>query len=142
MWKGIIKILGLEHVFTVPCDSYGLQLIIKDLLMQGMIEKEFKAALAIVNGIRNAGKQLSLLGIEQERSYKKRKALQSSTTIRWGSQYNMAKSLDNSKEALRNFAYHDDVEFAHKSSSLIQHSGQLLCRFWSYLSLFILYRRC
>jgi hypothetical protein len=81
MWRGIIKIPGLEHVFTVPCDSQRLQLIIKDLLIRGMIEKVFKAALAIVNRIRNAGKQLSLLRVEQERSYKKRKVLQLLTTI-------------------------------------------------------------
>jgi hypothetical protein len=30
----------------------------------------------------------------------------------------MAKSLDNSKEALRNFAYRNDVESAHKLSLL------------------------
>jgi hypothetical protein len=53
--------------------------------------------------------QLSLLGIEQEIIYNSRKVLKSSTTIRWGSQYNVAKSLDDSKEAPRNF---DDVEFS------------------------------
>jgi hypothetical protein len=90
MWTKFGKIPGLEYVFTVPCDSHGLQLIIKDLLQRPQIEKAFKAALQIVNGIRNASKQLSLLWIEQERVYKTQKALQLSTTIRWGSQYNMA----------------------------------------------------
>jgi hypothetical protein len=114
MCKKFGKIPGLEHVFTVSCDSHGLQLIIKDLLQRPQIEKDFKAALQIVDGSRNGSKQLSLLWIEQERVYKKQKVLQSSTTIRWGSQYNMAKSLDDSKEALRNFAYRDGVEFSSK----------------------------
>jgi hypothetical protein len=64
IWKILIKTPGLEHIVTVPCDSHGLQLIIKDLLICPEIDKVFKAALSIVNRIRNAGKQLLLLGIE------------------------------------------------------------------------------
>lgn len=54
MQKKFGKILSLIHVFTVPYDSYGLQPVIKDLLQRPQIEKAFKAALQIVNGIRNA----------------------------------------------------------------------------------------
>ena len=74
----------------------------------------FKEALLIVNKFRSAGKQLSLLGVEQERVYKKRKVLQTSTEIRWGSQYNMLKSVNNSKEALRNFAYCNNIDDSYK----------------------------
>jgi hypothetical protein len=114
MWKKLIKIPGLTHVFTVPCDSHGLQLIIKDLLQRSQIEKVFREALSIVNKFRNTGKQLSLLGVEQERVYKKKKTLQTSTDIRWGSQYNMLKSVNDSREALRNFAYRDDIDNSYK----------------------------
>jgi hypothetical protein len=61
MWKKFEQILALKHVFTAPCDSHGLQLVIKDLLKRPTIELVFKDALQIVNGIRNAGKQQSFL---------------------------------------------------------------------------------
>jgi hypothetical protein len=83
MWKKLEQILALEHVFTVPCDSHGLQLVIKDLLKRPTIEMVFKDALQIVNGIRNAGKQQSFLWEEQEKAYKGvRKVLSSSIEIR------------------------------------------------------------
>jgi hypothetical protein len=31
------KTLGLKHILTIPCDSYSLQLLIKDILQQPSI---------------------------------------------------------------------------------------------------------
>jgi hypothetical protein len=106
-------------VFTAPCDSHSLQLVIKDLLQHPTIEKAWKEALAIVTNIRNASKQLAYLWEEQEKLYKgKRKVLIASVITRWGTQYNLVKSLDNTKEALRSFAYRNDVESISKATLL------------------------
>lgn len=83
MWKKFEKIAALEHVITAPCDSHGLQLVIKDILQRPTIAGVWKAALQVVNGIRNAGKQQLFLWEEQEKAYKgTRKVLSSSIEIR------------------------------------------------------------
>jgi hypothetical protein len=32
MWKGLESQVSLKHVFMIPCDSYSIQLLIKDLI--------------------------------------------------------------------------------------------------------------
>jgi hypothetical protein len=122
LWKKLESQSNTSHIFTVPCDSHGLQLIVKDLLERPSIKKYWTLASTVVNTIRNSGKQHSYLYQEQEKVYKgSRKVLVASVITRWGTQYNLLKSLDNSKEALRSFAFRDDVDFSLKPV-LLQHS--------------------
>jgi len=60
-WKRLNTILSTIQVFTAPCDSHGLQLVIKDLLQRLIIEKYWKIASKVVNNICNALKQQSFL---------------------------------------------------------------------------------
>jgi len=112
----------MKHIFTVPCDSHGLQLIFKDLLQQPIIKQYWNLATTIVNTLRNSGKQHSNLYEEQEKVYKgKRKALIALGITRWGTQYNLLKSINDSKEALRSFAFRDDADHQLKAI-LTQHT--------------------
>jgi hypothetical protein len=66
----------MKHVIIVPCDSYGLQLLIKDLLTLVLsINDIWQKALTIVNTLRNATKQYQFLQQQQEVIYGKKKAL-------------------------------------------------------------------
>jgi Protein of unknown function (DUF 659) len=102
------------HVIPVLCDSHGLQLIIKDLLQLPTIKKIFEEASAIVGLFRHSSKQYAYLQSEQLKHYGKEKALIASIITRWGTQFNLAKSLESSKEALRSFAFREDTEFKYK----------------------------
>jgi len=122
LWKKLDSRLDTNHTFTVPCDSHGLQLIFKDLLQQPHIKEYWNLASTVVNALRNSSKQHSYLYQEQEKAYNgKRKVLVASVITRWGTQYNLLKSLDDSKEALRSFAFRDDVDSI-SQSILLQHS--------------------
>jgi hypothetical protein len=109
------KTLEAAHVIPVLCDSHGLQLIIKDLLKLPTIKEIFEAASAIVGLFRHSSKQYAYLRSEQLKHYGKEKALIASIITRWGTQVNLAKSLENSKEALRSFAFREDTEFKYKA---------------------------
>jgi hypothetical protein len=67
-WKKATTII--EDLFTLPCDSHGIQLVVKDLLERPTIEHAWKEASQIVNSIRNSPKQQSFLWQEMERLYK------------------------------------------------------------------------
>ena len=45
MWKKFEQTQALKHVFIAPCNSYSLQLVIKDLLKRPTIKMVFKDAL-------------------------------------------------------------------------------------------------
>jgi vacuolar-type H+-ATPase subunit F/Vma7 len=47
--KTLENTLGFKHILTLPCDSHGLQLLIKDILQQPNIKSTWSAATAIVN---------------------------------------------------------------------------------------------
>jgi hypothetical protein len=108
VWKSLLQKPELEHIFTIPCDSHGLQLIFKDLLGQKsqwpMIKATFKSALEIVSFFHKSPYQYADLQILQEKHYQKRLALIASVITRWGSQYNLIFSVSRSKKALIEWA--------------------------------------
>jgi hypothetical protein len=54
-----------KHIFTIPYNSHGLQLIIKDLLLLPAFNRIWSLASNIVNSFRNAPKQYGYLQQEQ-----------------------------------------------------------------------------
>jgi hypothetical protein len=113
-WKNIEQDPRSKHVITVPCDSHGLQLLIKDILQLPNIKKIWQIAANIVAGFKNASKQYAFLRVEQQKEYGKRKPMIATCNTRWGTQCGMVKSLNDSKEALRRFAIRDDIQFPYK----------------------------
>lgn len=57
-WDRLSQDPRLSHIFYVPCDSHGLQLLIKNLLSAPQIKTTFYKGLAIVNFLRKAKHQL------------------------------------------------------------------------------------
>jgi hypothetical protein len=93
-----------RHAIYVPCDSHGLQLLIKDLLELPEFEPAMKAANRIVGYFNRATKQYAFLHEQQLKEYGRQKALILSGITRWGTQLNMVKRLQETKQALRNYA--------------------------------------
>jgi uncharacterized protein DUF659 len=98
------------HMFFIPCDSHGLQLLIKDILHKPMILETFTAATAIVSYFDKAALQLSRVRKIQEEIYGKTQAFLAAVMTRWGSQYKMLCSVARSQQALERWALEVEVE--------------------------------
>ncbi len=107
-WDRLSQDPRLSHIFYVPCDSHGLQLLIKDLLSTPKIKATFYKGLTIVNFLQKAKNQLSILCRYQTQHYGGPRSLIASTILRWGTQVTMLEYVANSKGALR--AYVEDPE--------------------------------
>jgi hypothetical protein len=80
----------------VPCDSHGLQLLIKDILKTEPFASTIAKAQTIVSTFHQAKKQYAILRTKQEKPM----AFILSVIIRWGTQYGLALSVLKNKQAL------------------------------------------
>jgi hypothetical protein len=104
LWEELRKFERFQFTFFVPCDSHGLQLLIKDIIKLSPFDKTMKEANAIVTHFRAANKQLALLRHYQRECYGREYALTLACETRWGTQYNLLAHLRRSKDALKAFA--------------------------------------
>jgi Protein of unknown function (DUF 659) len=74
-WDVLNKKPRFERSFFIPCDSHGLQLLIKDIVGVGTFGGTVRKAQAIVSHFRSAHKQLALLRHYQNEIYGKEYAL-------------------------------------------------------------------
>lgn len=86
-----------KHVIPIPCNSYSLQLLIQDILLQIRIKIHQDKASSLVAAFKKAPKQYHYLRIEQEKQYKERKSVIVAGHTRQGIQVGMLKSLKKSK---------------------------------------------
>lgn len=86
MWKVLAAMPGLSHVFFVPCDSHGLQLLMKDIAGLAWFKGLFNQAQAIPVYFHKADKQLSILRGYQKAEYGQTYAITMSCITRWGTQ--------------------------------------------------------
>jgi hypothetical protein len=86
----------LKHSFFVPCDSHGLQLLIKDILESQPFCDVITKAQTIVSSFHQAAKQYAILQTMQE----KPRAFVLSVITRWGTQYGLVLSVLKNKQAL------------------------------------------
>lgn len=110
-WDRLSQDPRLSHIFYVSCDSHGLQLLIKNLLSAPQIKTTFYKGLAIVNFLRKAKHQLSILRRYQTQHYGGPRSLIASTILRWGTQVTMLESVANSKAALRSYVEDPEAKF-------------------------------
>ena len=84
--KKIKEVPGFEHMEWVPCDSHGLQLLIKDICELPGCAETLKSATKWIKFFSKAPKQLHIVQIHLEKIYGKRKALIKSVITRRGTQ--------------------------------------------------------
>ncbi|KAG6111438.1 hypothetical protein E4U14_002477 [Claviceps sp. LM454 group G7] len=89
------------HIFTIPCDSHGLQLLVKDIVSSEPIKSLISKAQLVVNKLRSSPKQLSLL---REKSYTTRRTLIVAAITRWGTQLQMIDSVLGNESQLSLYA--------------------------------------
>jgi hypothetical protein len=95
-WTGLEEHPLLKHAFFIPCDSHGLQLLIKDVLESQPFCDIIAKAQMIVSTFHRAPKQYAILRSKQE----KPTAFVLSVITRWGSQYGLVLSVLKNKQAL------------------------------------------
>lgn len=108
VWVTLARFPDLKHCFFIPCDSHGMQLLIKDLLQLPCFQTILDRAQAIVKAFRNAPLQYSRLRTYQLLKYGERRALCLSVITRWGTQFQLVESVINNKAALREYLNHFD----------------------------------
>jgi hypothetical protein len=104
MWMHLRSKPRFQHTFFIPCDSHGLQLLIKDIITLDLFKDTMAMCNQIVAHFRLAQKQLALLRHYQREIYDKIFALTLAGNTRWGSQVGELKSLKRSMDALKKFA--------------------------------------
>ncbi len=114
----------------MPCDSHGLQLLVKDIVEHIPVFKAtLEQAQAVVKAFKNAPLQLSFLREYQVQHYQQPVALILSVITRWGTQYRLVNSLIKSKDALQYYA----VKHAKEELAFNAHEFLVDSTFWSKL---------
>jgi len=88
----------------IPCDSHGIQLLVKDLLKLPGFNEITQKAQCIIKSFRHAPLQYVRLREFQVEYYKKLQSLILSVITRWGTQYRLVRSLLKSKDAIKRYA--------------------------------------
>jgi hypothetical protein len=122
VWITLEQFPDLKHCFFIPCDSHGLQLLVKDIFELPYFESILEHAQAVVKVFKNAPLQYARLRECQLLKYNEKRALCLSVITRWGTQFRLVNSLLNNKEALREYIFKyakevpDEVHFSIMSS--------------------------
>jgi hypothetical protein len=120
------------RLLFVPCDSHGLQLLLKDILEIPWFAGISTTVKKTVAHFRHSHLQYSRLKVHQRNLYGKEIALIVSVITRWGTEYRSALSVRKNKEAI--LAHLDDrhYDMPHEVS------GDLMNRrFWADLDQFL-----
>ena len=104
MWIRLRSKPRFQRTFFIPCDSHGLQLLIKDIITLDLFKDTMATCNQIVAHFRLAQKQLALLRHYQREIYGKPRALTLAGNTRWGSQIGELRSLKRSMDALKRWA--------------------------------------
>ena len=92
-----------SHLIIVPCESYSLQLLIKDLIELPYWNDVFEQAGSIVRAFLRSHKQLGILRDLMMKQYNEHRSFCLSIITRWGTQYRLIKSLAKCKAVLREY---------------------------------------
>jgi Protein of unknown function (DUF 659) len=100
----------LSHIFFIPCDSHGLQLLVKDIVSLPSFKIILDKAQSVAKAFKNSPLQLARLRVIQKAVYNEHRSLCLSVITRWGTQYRLVHSVSNNKDALRRYALNHDIK--------------------------------
>ena len=103
-WEELEKNDDFAHYLFFPCDSHGIQLLIKDILELPSFADAVKQAQTLVNTFRKAHLQYARLRESQLHFYGRHQSLILSVITRWGTQYRLIQSILRNKDALKCYA--------------------------------------
>ena len=105
IWEELRKSPDLRHCLCIPCDSHGIQLLVKDILAVSSLKAILSQAQSIVKAFKKSPLQYARLRNFQIAVYSKQEALCLSVITRWGTQFGLMNSVYKNMEALRRYAY-------------------------------------
>jgi hypothetical protein len=100
MWNEISKFSDMKHVFFVPCDSHGLQLLLGDIIEFLFFVDVMQKAQLIITSFRGLNKELAILWDFQIKAYGQHRSLILNVLTRWGTSVGLINLVLRSKEAL------------------------------------------
>ena len=105
VWEKLEDTTELRHCIMIPCDSHGLQLVMKDIVDSKGSKvpragEVFRLALDLVVFFHHSPLEYARMQAKQIEKWGNRKALIASVITRWGTQYNMLSSLHDCQEAV------------------------------------------
>jgi hypothetical protein len=116
-----------KHIFCIPCDAHGLQLLMGDILkLPGnaiLIEK----AQTIARFFRHAKKQYALLRTHQYKRWQKHIAFILSVLTRWGTQAALIKAVIANKEPLRDILSDKEAQIPADVGNIIKDTSFWAC---------------
>jgi len=105
MWEHLRLRPGLQHLFFIPCDSHGIQLLIQDLINSiPQFKKVHDNAQTIAKAFKNAHLQYARLRDLQKQEYGRRWAIILAIATRWGTEKGLLDGLFRSKAAIQRYA--------------------------------------
>jgi hypothetical protein len=124
VWQNLRCLPSRKHIFCIPCDSHGLQLLIKDILSISPYDRLVEKAETIASWFHRSHLQLKILQDHQE----PKRAFILSVITRWGTQSAMVAAVLDNRRPLK--AYLDDprAECAPDVRSIIEDTA-----FWAVL---------
>jgi len=106
MWVEMQRFVEFKHCLFIPCDSHGIQLLVKDLLQIPLFQDTLQKAQKIVKAFRHSLLQYARLReFQLQYGDKRHKSLILSVITRWGTQFRLIQSVINSKDALKRYAH-------------------------------------
>ena len=133
VWRLFNQDPKTQHIFTIPCESHGLQLLVKDVLEHEPFFNIITNAQKIATHFKKSKLQLAILREHQQELYGRHYGFCLAVITRWGTQERLISSIYKSKEALRAFvqdARIRDTVSGFLSNILLDHT------FWSRLEEF------
>jgi len=91
------------HIFTIPCEFHGLQLLVKDVLEHEPFLNIISKAQKIATHFKKSKLQPAILREHQQELYERHYAFCLAVITRWGIQERLISTVYKSKKALRAF---------------------------------------
>jgi hypothetical protein len=118
-----------QNTLYVPCESHGLQLLIKDILDTHPYSKILEKSQSVASFFHCAKRQYAILREEQQRLYGRHYALVLSVITWWGTQQALMSALLRNKSVLQAYLERRaDIDCPHDITAVIRDST-----FWSTL---------
>ena len=127
-----------KHTFFVPCDSHGLQLLVKDILGIGYWREIMKHANTIAVYFKRAKRALGILREIMDEIHE-RSSFTLAVITRWGSHYGVVRGLLRAAKPLRQFGLNNEAATLKASTAEVSKMAKVTRRllnsgaFWSQL---------
>ena len=127
VWSLVQRDPRTKHVFCIPCNSHGLQLLIHDLLDIEPYSTLLEKAQTIAQFFRRAKLQYAILRKHQHTHFGRSKAFVLAVSTQWGTQAGLIGSVLDNKRPLISYLNDENAEPAPDVKSIIRQTPFWAC---------------